>query len=158
MASPTQQLLIPFFATSHIGPSTDLTFHLTTARPNDDEATVAVNPANASIVRLALARRGPGHRATIEVMTNPFPTVDGLPPGVENLSIVAAADAWRIDAASINERLMRPGQEILIRGRSPDAVISDVHFFWDVDVAADPNVPCIVFHAVRAFSVLSLFN
>ncbi|CAN6332515.1 unnamed protein product [Urochloa humidicola] len=165
MASPTQQskkklriLLIPFFATSHIGPFTDLAFHLTAARPGDVEAAVAVTPTNAPIVRSALAMRGPGHRATVEVVTYPFPAVDGLPPGVENLSTVAAADAWHINVASADERLMRPGQESLIRDRSPDAVISDVHFVWNVDVAADLGVPCVMFHVIGAFSMPSLVD
>ncbi|CAN6327722.1 unnamed protein product [Urochloa humidicola] len=168
MASPTQQqskkklriLLIPFFATSHIGPFTDLAFHLAAARPDDVEAAVAVTPTNAPIVRSVLARRGRGrgHRATVEVVTYPFPTVDGLPPGVENLSTVAATDAWRINVASADERLMRPGQESLIRHRSPDAVISDVHFVWNVDVAADLGVPCVMFHVIGAFSMPALIG
>ncbi|CAN6343895.1 unnamed protein product [Urochloa humidicola] len=53
---------------------------------------------------------------------------------------------------------MRPGHEGLIRDRSPDAVISDVHFFWNVDVAAYLGVPCVAFHAVGAFSMLALFK
>ncbi|WVZ99102.1 hypothetical protein U9M48_044451 [Paspalum notatum var. saurae] len=95
-AQPSKKLrilLMPFFATSHIGPFTDLAFHLATARPGVVEATVAVTEANASVVRAALARRGPSASAAVEVATYPFPAVDGLPPGVENLSTVAAADA-----------------------------------------------------------------
>uniref|UniRef100_A0A804MI72 Uncharacterized protein n=2 Tax=Zea mays TaxID=4577 RepID=A0A804MI72_MAIZE len=72
--------LMPFFATSHIAPFTDLTFHLVTARPDDVEATVAVTPAKALVVQSALARRGASHLATVKVATYPFPSVDGLPP------------------------------------------------------------------------------
>ncbi|CAL4908935.1 unnamed protein product [Urochloa decumbens] len=152
-------LLIPFFATSHIGPYTDLAFHLVAARPGAVEATVAVTPANASVVRSALARRGPSDGATtVQVATYPFPAVDGLPPGVENLSAAAATDAWRINVASADERLMRPGHEGLIRDRSPDAVVSDVHFFWNADVAADLGVPCVTFHVIGAFSMPALIN
>ena len=85
MASPPPQseklrvLLIPFFATSHIGPFTDLAFHLAAASPGVVEATVAVTPANVPVVRSALARRR-GH-AAVEVATYAFPPVDGLPPG-----------------------------------------------------------------------------
>ncbi|KAL6609704.1 hypothetical protein ACP70R_039673 [Stipagrostis hirtigluma subsp. patula] len=150
-------LLIPFFATSHIGPFTDLAFHLATARPGAVEVTVAVTPANTSVVRSVLARHGPSH-ATVEVATYPFPAVDGLPPGVENLSTVQAADAWRIDAVAVDEKLMRPGQESLVRERSPDAVITDMHFFWNADVAADLGVPCVTFHAIGAFSVLAMWQ
>jgi len=104
-------LLMPFFATSHIGPFTDLAFHLVAARPHDVEATVSVTPANALVVKSALARRGASHQATVTVATYPFPPVDGLPPGVENHSTVKAADAWRIDSIAIDEKLMWPRQE-----------------------------------------------
>jgi hypothetical protein len=166
MASPTRSsklriLLIPFFASSHIGPFTDLAFHLAATRPGavEVEATVAVTPANASVVRSALARRGPSASgATVQVATYAFPAVDGLPPGVENLSTVAAADAWRIDAAAWDEALMRPGQERIVRERSPDAIVTDAHFFWNVDVAADLGVPCVMFHAIGTFPTLAMTN
>ncbi|CAL4908930.1 unnamed protein product [Urochloa decumbens] len=166
MASPAKQsskklriLLFPFFATSHIGPYTDLAFHLVAARPGAVEATVAVTPANASVVLSALARRGPSSDgATVQVATYPFPVVDGLPPGVENLSAAAATDAWRIDAAAWNEDQMRPGQECLVRERSPDAIITDIHFSWNVDTAADLGVPCVTFHAIGTFPTLALVN
>ncbi|TVU20053.1 hypothetical protein EJB05_36240, partial [Eragrostis curvula] len=101
-------LLMPFFAASHIAPFTDLAFHLADARPDVVEAIVAVTPANASIVRSALARRGPNRRAAadaVKVATYAFPAAAGLPPGVENLSTVTAADSWRIDAAAFDESL-----------------------------------------------------
>jgi hypothetical protein len=150
-------LLMPFFATSHIGPFTDLAFHLVAARPQDVEATVAVTPANAVLVQSSLARRGAG-QATVKVATYPFPSVDGLPPGVENQSTVKAADAWRIDSVAMDEKMMRPGQESLIRERSPDLVITDVHFWWNVDVATDIGVPCMTFHVIGTFPTLAMFN
>ena len=99
MASPSPQreklriLLIPFFATSHIGPFADLAFHLAAARPGVVEATVAVTPANVPVLRSALARRDPGRHAAVQIATYPFPSVDGLPPGVENHSAARAANA-----------------------------------------------------------------
>ncbi|RLN17327.1 UDP-glycosyltransferase 73E1-like [Panicum miliaceum] len=109
MASPVQSrklriLLMPFFATSHIGPFTNLAVHLAAARPDIVEATVAVSTANAAVVQSALARQQSSGRATaVRIATYPFPVVDGLPPGVENLSTVKAADAWRIDAVAFDE-------------------------------------------------------
>jgi len=158
MASPVQSrklriLLMPFFATSHIGPFTNLAVHLAAARPDIVEATVAVSTANAAVVRSALARQqSPGRATAVRVATYPFPVVDGLPPGVENLSTVKAADAWRIDAATFDEALMRPGQEGLIREHSPDAIITDGHFFWNADVAADLGVPCVAFQVIGTFA------
>ncbi|RLN00354.1 UDP-glycosyltransferase 73E1-like [Panicum miliaceum] len=158
-ASPQREKLrvlpIPFFATSHIGPFADLAFHLAAARPGVVEATVAVTPANVPVVRSAIARRD---HAAVEIATYAFPPMDGLPPGVENHSTARAADAWRIDAAAVDERLMRPGQESLIRDRSPDAVVSDVHFSWNADVAAGLGVPCVTFHAIGAFPMLAIFH
>ncbi|KAF8779676.1 hypothetical protein HU200_002426 [Digitaria exilis] len=152
-------LLLPFFATSHIGPFTDLAFHLAAARPDTVESTVAVTPANASIVQSALARRGPvPGRGTVDVATYPFPAVDGLPPGIENLSTVKATDGWRIDAAAADETLMRPVQESIIKVRSPDVIITDMHFFWNSDVAFDLGIPCVTFHVIGAFPSMAMIQ
>ena len=78
--------------------------------------------------------------------------------GVENHSTARAADAWRIDAAGSDERLMRPGHESLIRDRLPDAVVSDVQFIWNAEVAAGLGVPCVTFHVIGAFPMLAIFN
>ncbi|RLN40097.1 UDP-glycosyltransferase 73E1-like [Panicum miliaceum] len=162
MASPVQSrklriLLMPFFATSHIGPFTNLAVHLAAARPDIVEATVAVSTANAAVVQSALARQqSPGRATAVRVATYPFPAVDGLPPGVENLSTVKAADAWRISVATFDEALMRPAQEGLIREHSPDAIISDIHFFWNTDVAADLGVPCVAFHVIGTFATTAI--
>ncbi|PUZ40591.1 hypothetical protein GQ55_9G436600 [Panicum hallii var. hallii] len=162
MASPVQSrnlriLLMPFFATSHIGPFTNLAVHLAAARPDIVEATVAVSTANAAVVQSALARQQSSGRATaVRIATYPFPVVNGLPPGVENLSTVKAADAWRIDAVAFDEALMRPGQESLIREHSPDAIISDMHFFWNIDIAADLGVPCVAFQVIGTFATTAI--
>ncbi|KAK3135171.1 hypothetical protein QOZ80_5BG0415420 [Eleusine coracana subsp. coracana] len=153
-------LLMPFLATSHIGPFTDLAFHLAAARPGAVEATVAVTDANTSVVRSALARRGPNTCADdVHVATYAFPAAAaGLPPGVENLSTVTAADAWRIDAAATDEALMRPEQERLVLAHSPDAVVTDAHFFWNVDVAASLGAPCVTFHAIGTFATQAMLR
>ncbi|PWZ08562.1 Scopoletin glucosyltransferase [Zea mays] len=146
-------LLIPFFATSHIGPYTDFAVRLAAARPGAVEPTVAVTPANVAVARSALERHGPAASGTVRIVTYPFPRVDGLAPGVENLS-TAGDDAWRIDAAAIDEALSRPAQEALLRERSPDAVVSDYHFFWTSSIAAELGLPCVVFSVIAPFSGL----
>jgi hypothetical protein len=120
------------------------------------EATVAVTPANVPVLRSALARRDPGRHTAVQIATYPFPSVDGLPPGVENHSTVGPADAWRIDATGGDERLMRPGHEGLIRDCSPNAVVSDILFYWNADIAASVGVPCVTFHAIGAFPMQAL--
>ncbi|KAL6609706.1 hypothetical protein ACP70R_039675 [Stipagrostis hirtigluma subsp. patula] len=148
-------LLVPFFATSHIGPFTDLAVRLAAARPGAVEPTVAVTPANVSVVRSALERHGPAAGSLVKIASYPFPAVDGLAPGVENLS-AAGADGWRIDAAAMDEALMRPAQEALLREQAPDAVASDIHFFWNSVVAEELGVPCVTFSVIGSFSTLAM--
>ncbi|TVU20044.1 hypothetical protein EJB05_36231, partial [Eragrostis curvula] len=150
-----QILLVPFFATSHIGPFTDLAVRLAAARPGVVEPTIAVTPANVPVVVSALQRHGPAASGRVKITTYPFPAVDGLPPGVENLS-AAGADAWRIDAAAMNEALTRPAQEVLLRERQPDAVVNDFHFFWNIAVADELGAPCVTFSVIGPFASLAL--
>ncbi|KAK3129896.1 hypothetical protein QOZ80_6BG0486220 [Eleusine coracana subsp. coracana] len=151
-------LLMPFFATSHIGPFTDFAVRLATVRPGAVEPTLAVTPANAAVVASALKRHGASASSLVKIATYPFPAVDGLPPGVENLSAAAAGEAWRIDAAAVDEALTRPAQEALVRELSPDAVVSDFHFHWNSAVAAglDAPCPCVTFSVIGPFSVLAM--
>ncbi|PWZ11170.1 UDP-glycosyltransferase 73C5 [Zea mays] len=150
-------LLVPFFATSHIGPFTDLAVRLATANPDAVELTLAVTPANVHVVRSALGRYGAEAGGVIKIATYPFPRVDGLAPGVENLS-AAGDDGWRIDAVAVDEASTRPAQEALIREQSPDAVITDVHFIWNNAVAGELGVPCVTFSVVGIFSTLVMYH
>ncbi|KAG2583473.1 hypothetical protein PVAP13_6KG221200 [Panicum virgatum] len=132
---------MPFFATSHILPLTDLAFHLAAVRPDDVEVVVA-----------------PSH-ASVDVATYAFPAVDGLPPGVENMSTVSAADSWRLEIAATDEALLRPAQESLVRESSPDAIVSDLHFFrWNAGIAAELGIPCVLFNVVGIFSTLATWR
>lgn len=150
-------LLVPFFATSHIGPFTDLAVRLATANPDAVELTLAVTPANVHVVRSALGRYGAEAGGVVKIATYPFPRVDGLAPGVENLS-AAGDDGWRIDAVAVDEASTRPAQEALIREQSPDAVITDVHFIWNNAVAGELGVPCVTFSVVGIFSTLVMYH
>ncbi|CAN6341503.1 unnamed protein product [Urochloa humidicola] len=157
-SEPSQELrilLMPFFATSHIGPFTDLAASLAVAGAGVVEPTVAVTPANVPVVRSALERHGPTASSLVKIATYPFPRVDGLAPGVENLS-AAGGEAWRIDAAAVDEALMRPAQEALIRALSPDAVVTDVHFFWNSVISAELSVPCVTFSGIGPFTALTM--
>uniref|UniRef100_A0A452ZGF0 Uncharacterized protein n=2 Tax=Aegilops tauschii subsp. strangulata TaxID=200361 RepID=A0A452ZGF0_AEGTS len=121
--------LVPFFATSHIGPHADLALRLATVRPDTVEPMLAVTPANVSVARSALDRHGLTASAAVRIATYSFPDVDDLPPGVENLSAAAADDAWCIDAAAMEETLTRPLQEALIRERLP-TLLSPISTFY----------------------------
>nr|ACD03241.1 UDP-glycosyltransferase UGT705A4 [Avena strigosa]AZQ26932.1 UGT705A4 [Avena strigosa] len=148
-------LLIPILATSHIGPFTELAISL--AATNDAvEATVAVTPANVSIVQSMLEHRG-GH--SVKVATYPFPAVDGLPEGVENFGSAATPEqSMCIMVATKSEALTRPVHETLIRSQSPDAVVTDMTFLWNSGIAAELGVPCVVFSVMGAFSMLAMHH
>jgi hypothetical protein len=74
-----------------------------------------------------------------------------------DISTVVAADAWRVDDAAFDEALLiRRGQERLIRELTPDAVVADTHFFWNVDVATDLGVPCATFSPIGTFPTLAM--
>ncbi|CAN6327725.1 unnamed protein product [Urochloa humidicola] len=146
-------LLLPFFASSHIGPFADLAVRLAAARPGAVEPTVAVTPANVPVVRSTLERHGPAASDLVKVTTYPFPRVDGLAPGVENLS-AAGGDEWRILAAALDDALTRPAQEALLREWRPDAVVTDYHFFWNSSIAGELGAPCVAFSVIGPFSLL----
>ncbi|XP_047086032.1 UDP-glycosyltransferase 73C4-like [Lolium rigidum] len=155
-------LLIPFFATSHIEPFTHLAISLAAAASPSVavEATVAVTPANVPIVQSVLERHYGIHDAAeetpVRIATYPFPEVDGLPRGVENLGKAAPEDSWRIDAAAFSETLTRPVQEVLIREQVPDALVTDVHFLWNVGIADEHGVPCVMYKVIGAFPLMVL--
>ncbi|XP_020188276.1 UDP-glucose flavonoid 3-O-glucosyltransferase 7 [Aegilops tauschii subsp. strangulata] len=152
-------LLFPHFATSHIEPFTELALRLAASRPDAAvEAIVAVTPANVPVVQSFLDRRWHGHSAaTVKIVTYPFPTVEGLPKGVENLGKAATqADSMLINLAASSDTLMRPAQEALIRARSPDAIFTDMLFTWSSDIADELGVPCVAFNVVGAFPMLAM--
>ena len=140
------------------GSDTDLAIRLATSSPDAVELTLAVTPANVHVVRSALGRHGAEASGAVKIATYPFPRVDGLAPGVENLS-AAGDDGWRIDAVAVDEALTRPAQVALIREQSPDAVITDVHFVtWNNAEAAELGVPCVTFNVVGIFSTLVMYH
>ncbi|CAM0948451.1 unnamed protein product [Alopecurus aequalis] len=156
--TPTQKLrvlLIPYFATSHIQPFTELAIRLAVAN-NAVDATMAVTPANVSIVQSLLEDRGQQHN--VKIATYPFPRVEGIPEGLENLGKASSAeDAIRMDLAAISEDLTRPAQETLIRAQSPDAIVTDMLFSWNARVADEVGgVPCVTFCVMGAFSMLAV--
>lgn len=148
-------LLFPHFATGHIQPFTELAISLAASRPNAAvEAIVAVTPANVPIVQSLLERHS---AAAVKILTYPFPTVEGLPKGVENLGKAATqADSMLINLAASSDTLMRPAQETLIRAQSPDAIFTDMLFTWSTDIADQLGVPCVAFNVVGAFPMLAM--
>ncbi|RCV40945.1 hypothetical protein SETIT_9G095800v2 [Setaria italica] len=144
---------LPTFARGHLIPQTDLACLMAAARPGELEATMVVSPANAALIAPAVARAAAAGHA-VRVLRCPFPDV-GLGDGVECLATAPARDAWRVYRAM---ELVRPSHESLLREHRPDAIVSDVPFWWTTDVAAELGVPRITFHPVGVFPQLAMNN
>ncbi|KAJ0961458.1 hypothetical protein J5N97_000076 [Dioscorea zingiberensis] len=87
---------IPFFASGHIIPMTDLAC-LFAKRPGV-EPTMVITPANAALIRPTLDHSASsGH--TVQLLLYPFPSAAHLPSGIENLGSVSSDDTWKIHKA-----------------------------------------------------------
>ncbi|CAN6322636.1 unnamed protein product [Urochloa humidicola] len=144
---------LPSFARGHLIPQTDLACLMAAARPGEIEATMVVSPANAAVISPTVARAAAAGHA-VRVLRYPFPDV-GLGNGVECLATAPARDAWRVYRAM---ELVRPAHESLLREHRPDAVVSDVPFWWTNGVAAELGVPRLTFHPVGVFPQLAMNN
>ncbi|KAJ3708678.1 hypothetical protein LUZ61_012383 [Rhynchospora tenuis] len=146
-----QVFMIPFFATGHLIPMTDLA-RLLAAHPNV-EPTIVTTPANADIIRPSLAsNNGPDNM--VRILTYAFPSV-GLPPGVENLSTAPSDESWRVDTAA---RLSQSTHDLLLRAHKPDAIISDIHFWWTTKIANEMSIPRLTFYPVGLFPQIVMNN
>ncbi|KAJ0984706.1 hypothetical protein J5N97_003062 [Dioscorea zingiberensis] len=144
-ASKLRVFFIPFFATGHIIPAMDLA-SLFAAR-HGVEATIVLTPANAAVIRPTLQRSTTsGH--PVELLLYPFPSeAAGLPSGVENLATVSSDDDSKFTQAVVSSR---EAHDRLLRKHHPDAVVTDVHFWWITGIAADIGIPSICFHVIGA--------
>ena len=141
------------FARGHLIPQTDLACLMAAARPGEVEATMVVTPANAALIAPTVARAAAAGHA-VRVLRHPFPDV-GLGDGVECLATAPARDAWRVYRAM---ELVQASHESLLREHRPDAIVSDVPFWWTTVVAAELGVPRLTFHPVGVFPQLAMNN
>jgi len=144
---------LPFFARGHLIPQTDLACLMAAARPGEVEATMVVTPANAALIAPTVSRAvAAGH--AVRILRHPFPDV-GLVDGVECLSTAPAHDSWRVYRAV---ELVQTTHESLLREHRPDAIVSDVPFWWTAVVAAELGVPRLTFHPVGVFPQIVMNN
>ncbi|CAN6281420.1 unnamed protein product [Urochloa humidicola] len=141
----------PSFVRSHLIPQTDLACLIASTRPGEVEATMVVSPANAAVIASTVARVAEAGHA-VRVLHCPFPDV-GLGEGVECISTAPAPDVWRVYRAM---ELVQPYHESLLREHRPDAIVSDVPFWWTTDIAAELGVPRLTFHPVGVFPQLAM--
>ncbi|KAJ3704672.1 hypothetical protein LUZ61_008377 [Rhynchospora tenuis] len=145
-----QVFMIPFFATGHLIPMADLA-RLLAAHPNV-EPTIVTTPANADLIRPSLASDVADK--TVRILTYPFPPV-GLPPGVENLSTAPSDESWRVDKAA---RLSQSTHDLLLQDHKPDAIISDVQFWWTTQIANELSIPRLTSHPIGIFPQVVMKN
>lgn len=149
-------LLIPYFANSHIKPFTELAISLVAANESV-EVTVAVTPANVSIVQSFLGCEHNPKPEAVKIVTYPFPTIEGIPQGVENACKAGNQDvSSRFIEGSLTEEVMRPTHEALIRAQHANAIVNDMMFIWNSPVADELSVPCVIFSVMGAFSTLAV--
>ncbi|KAJ4801967.1 Glycosyltransferase [Rhynchospora pubera] len=150
-----QVFMIPFFATGHLIPMADLA-RLLAAHPNV-EPTIVTTPANADLIRPSLGSDysdGATADKTVRILTYPFPPV-GLPPGVENLSTAPSDESWRLNKAA---GLSQSALDLLLRDHKPDAIISDVQFWWTTKIANDLSIPRLTSHPIGIFPQVVMKN
>ncbi|KAJ0961462.1 hypothetical protein J5N97_000080 [Dioscorea zingiberensis] len=136
---------MPFFASGHIIPMTDLAC-LFAKRPGV-EPTMVTTPANAALILPTLDRSASfGH--PVQLLLYSFPSAaTNLPSRIENLACLVH-ESWKIYKAV---DLSRDAHERIIREHTPDAIISDIPFWWTTAIAKDLGIPRITFHAVGVF-------
>ncbi|XP_072971417.1 probable UDP-glucosyl transferase 73B6 [Typha angustifolia] len=139
---------IPFFATGHLIPMTDLAV-LFAGNPRV-EATIVVTPSNAALISATISRSS----NPIRLLTYPFPSV-GLPAGIENLATASPSESHLIYAAV---DLAHQSHEALLRRHLPDALVADIPFFWAAAIADELGIPRLTFHAVGVFPQLIMNN
>ncbi|XP_062213628.1 probable UDP-glucosyl transferase 73B6 [Phragmites australis] len=144
---------LPSFALGHLIPMADLACRMAAARPAEVEATVVVTPANAARIAPTVTRTAAAGHA-VHVLCYPFPDV-GLEEGIECLGDAAAHDAWRVYRAVEQSQTIH---EPLLRHHRPDAIVSDVPFWWTTEIAAELGVPRFTFHPVGVFPQLAMNN
>ncbi|KAJ0961453.1 hypothetical protein J5N97_000071 [Dioscorea zingiberensis] len=136
---------MPFFASGHIIPMTDLACLFAKRLGRADHGH---HPARRRLILPTLDRSASfGH--PVQLLLYSFPSAaTNLPSRIENLASVSSDESWKIYKAV---DLSRDAHERIIREHTPDAIISDIPFWWTTAIAKDLGIPRITFHAVGVF-------
>nr|QNT13160.1 flavonol glycoside 4'-O-xylosyltransferase [Crocosmia x crocosmiiflora] len=138
--SPTLHILFfPLMAPSHMLPVHDMA-KLFAARSGVN-CTFLTTHGNAHLVK--------PHPA-IKLQLIPFPPDSGLPAGCENQSTVPCQDLEPNFFAALSK--LRQPFDVVLRELHPDCVITDAFFPWTYDIAAELDIPRLVFHVSNNFS------
>ncbi|XP_038981538.1 scopoletin glucosyltransferase-like [Phoenix dactylifera] len=156
MGSATRDLHIlffPFSAPGHIIPIVDLA-KLFASR--GVKTSILTTPGNAPSIQLSIDQANDSStlRHPIALYLLPFPSAEaGLPTGCENASSLTFANLdMRAKFVGAFELLRQPFARVL-RELLPNAVVTDSFLPWTQDVAAELDVPRLVFHGTSLFSL-----
>lgn len=145
-SSKLRVFFIPFYATGHMIPFLNLA-SLFAARP-DVEPTLVTTAANVALLRPIIDRFA-SSGCHVDLLLFPFPSAEaGLLPGQENISSIPYADIYKMCMASDASKDVI---KRLLHLHRPDAVVTDVAFWWMSSVTLELKIPNIIFHIIGAF-------
>lgn len=120
---------------------TDFAKLLAAAHP-DIEPTMIVTPGNAALVDSSSGQ--------VKTLTYPFPS-EGPKTNVETVGIGSKEESLLINQKSWS---IRPAVEELISKYKPDVVVTDALFSWVPSVAAEHEIPCLIFFCSGIFPLV----
>nr|ARM65438.1 glycosyltransferase 5 [Aloe vera] len=138
---PLKMIFFPFMAQGHILPMVDMA-NLFASR--GVQAAIFTTPGNASVIQPSISD------TQVQLLIVPFPSHPQIPPGCENASSLPSLEmrqAFFLAIADLREPFRQTVQEF-----RPDCIVTDMFLPWTVDVAADLNIPRLVFHGTNVFS------
>nr|QDH43895.1 myricetin 3-O-(6'-O-caffeoyl)-glucosyl 1,2-rhamnoside 1,2-glucosyltransferase [Crocosmia x crocosmiiflora] len=139
---PFHMLFFPFMAPGHFQP---VLYMAERFAAHGVRVSILTTPANVPLVRPSL------DRANIELHTVPFPSAEaGLPKGCENYMHVPSPDLL-MNFYTAMPMLRDPFAKVF-RDLLPDCVVTDGFFYWSYAIAAELNIPRLVFNGTCLFS------
>ncbi|KAJ6775354.1 GLYCOSYLTRANSFERASE [Salix purpurea] len=140
-SSPPHVLIFPFMAQGHTLPLLDLSRALAS---RSTRVTIITTPANAPFI----LSKSSTHTA-ISLSIIPFPKVEELPEGCENVNHLPSPDLF-VPFINAAKQLKQPFEDVLKElcdsdSTTPICVISDMFLPWTVDSCCLFDIPRIVF-------------
>jgi hypothetical protein len=140
-SSPPHVVIFPFMAQGHTLPLLDLSKALAS---RGTRVTIITTPANAPFI---LSKNST--HPTISLSIIPFPKVEELPEGCENVNHLPSPDLF-VPFINATKLLQQPFEDVLKElcdsdSTTPICVISDMFLPWTVDSSCLFDIPRIVF-------------
>nr|AFJ53044.1 UDP-glycosyltransferase 1 [Linum usitatissimum] len=152
MSANDHVIIFPFMAQGHTLPLLDLAKAF--ALNHNLNVTIITTPSNAKSISDYIS---PLHFPTISLSVNPFPPIDGLPPGTENTSQLPSMQKFYVPFLHATKKLKQPFEQILATHRPrPLCVISDFFLGWTLDTCRAFGIPRLVFHGMSVCSLATI--